>query len=77
MRKHHSRAAALAVRILTAWTYLLRAIAALALPGHEARRYLLHARQALLPGRGEGMREAAENYNQMRGAPSGTAKAAP
>ena len=74
MRKHHGRAAALAVRVLTAWTYLVRALAATALPGHDARRYLLHARQALRPGRGEGIREAAENYNRMH-SPSGTAKA--
>src|SRR5205823_5664838 len=76
MRKHHSRAAAFAVRVLTAWAYLLRAIAALVLPRHEPRRYLLHARQALRPARGEGIREAAENYNRMRAARSGTAKAA-
>ena len=68
MRKHHSRAAAATVRGLTAWAYLARAAAAIALPGHEARRYLLHARQALLPGRGEGIREAAEAYNRQRGA---------
>ena len=74
MRKHHSFAAALVVRVLTAWTYLVRALAATALPGHDARRYLLHARQALRPGRGEGIREAAENYNRMH-SPSGTAKA--
>ena len=76
MRKHHSRVAAAAVRALTAWAYLLRAIAALVLPRHEPRRYLLHARQALRPARGEGIREAAENYNRMRAARSGTAKAA-
>jgi GT2 family glycosyltransferase len=76
MRKHHSRGAAGAVRFLTAWTYLARAAAALVVPGHDPRRYLLHARQALRPGRGEGIREAAENYNRMRGAPSGTPKAA-
>jgi GT2 family glycosyltransferase len=73
MRKHHSRAAAATVRVLTAWTYAARALAALILPGHDPRRYLLHARQALQPARGEGIREAAENYNRMRGAPSGTA----
>ncbi|MEA2351253.1 MAG: hypothetical protein QOG86_2194 [Thermoleophilaceae bacterium] len=73
MRKHHSRAAAATVRVLTAWTYAARALAALFLPGHDPRRYRLHARQALQPGRGEGIREAAENYNRMRGAPSGTA----
>jgi GT2 family glycosyltransferase len=75
MRKHHSRAAALAVRALTAWTYLARALAAVVLPGREPARYLLHARQALLPGRGEGIREAAENYNRMREA-NGTTDAA-
>jgi GT2 family glycosyltransferase len=70
MRKHHSEAAALAVRLLTGWAYLARALAATLLPGHDARRYLLHARQALRPGTGEGIREAAENYNRML--PSGT-----
>jgi hypothetical protein len=64
MRKHHSRAAAAAVRILTAWPYLLRAVAALVMPGHDPRRYLLHARQALRPSRGEGIREAAEARNR-------------
>jgi N-acetylglucosaminyl-diphospho-decaprenol L-rhamnosyltransferase len=67
MRKHHSRAAAAAVRALTAWPYLLRALAALVLPGHDSRRYLLHARQALNPRRGEGIREAAEERNRRLG----------
>ncbi|HEX8073783.1 MAG TPA: glycosyltransferase family 2 protein, partial [Thermoleophilaceae bacterium] len=66
MRKHHSPAAAFTVRLLSAWAYLARALAAVALPGHEPARYLLHARQALMPGRGQGIREAAENYNRMR-----------
>jgi N-acetylglucosaminyl-diphospho-decaprenol L-rhamnosyltransferase len=74
MRKHHGPAAALAVRVLTAWAYLVRAVAGAALPGHDARRYLMHVRQALCPARGEGIREAAENYNRMH-RPSGTAKA--
>ena len=52
MRKHHSRAAALAVRLLTAWSYALRALAATVLPSHPAHVYRAHARQALLPGRG-------------------------
>ena len=65
MRKHHSPAAAAAVRVLTAWPYLVRAMAALALPGHDPRRYLLQARQALVPGRGEGIRDAAEAYNRL------------
>jgi hypothetical protein len=67
MRKHHGPAAAAVVRVLTAWPYLLRALAALVLPGHDARRYLLHARQALRPGRGEGIREAAEARNRRLG----------
>ena len=34
------------------------------LPGRDPRRYLLHARQELFPGRGEGIREAAEAHNR-------------
>jgi N-acetylglucosaminyl-diphospho-decaprenol L-rhamnosyltransferase len=64
MRKHHGPARAALVRVLTAWPYLLRALAALVLPGHDARRYWLHARQALRPGRGAGIREAAEEHNR-------------
>jgi N-acetylglucosaminyl-diphospho-decaprenol L-rhamnosyltransferase len=63
MRKHHSRAAALAVRVLTAWTYALRALVALVLPAHSARRYWRHVTATLFPSRGEGLREAAERYN--------------
>jgi N-acetylglucosaminyl-diphospho-decaprenol L-rhamnosyltransferase len=59
MRKHHGRGAALAVRLLTAWSYALRALVATVLPGHPARIYLAHARQALLPNRGEGLKELA------------------
>ena len=59
MRKHHGRAAALAVRVLTAWSYALRALAATFLPNQPARVYWAHARQALLPGRGESIRERA------------------
>jgi GT2 family glycosyltransferase len=59
MRKHHGGVAALVVRLLTAWTYALRALAALVLPGRDARRYALHAYHSLFPGRGEGLREAA------------------
>ncbi len=64
MRKHHSRAAARAVRWLTAWSYALRALAALALPGHSPKRYWRHVTATLLPQRGEGLREAAEAYNR-------------
>ena len=59
MRKHHSRAAAAAVRALTAWAYALRAIAAIALPGQPADVYRAHARQALFPERGRGLRDRA------------------
>jgi N-acetylglucosaminyl-diphospho-decaprenol L-rhamnosyltransferase len=65
VRKHHSRPAALAVRGLTAWSYALRALAALALPGHSPRRYWRHVTATLRPARGEGLREAAAEYNQM------------
>ena len=64
MRKHHGPAAAAIVRLLTALSYLLRALVALVLPGHDSRWYLLHARQALHPDRGEGVREAAEAHNR-------------
>ena len=66
IRKHHGRATAMIVRPLSAWPYLARALAAVVLSGHEPRRYGLHARQALLPTRGEGMREAVETYNARR-----------
>jgi N-acetylglucosaminyl-diphospho-decaprenol L-rhamnosyltransferase len=64
MRRHHSAAAAFAARLLAAWTYGARAVAAMVLPGHDPRWYLLHARQALNPARGEGLREAAEAHNR-------------
>jgi N-acetylglucosaminyl-diphospho-decaprenol L-rhamnosyltransferase len=66
MRKHHTLAAALIVRWLTAWTYALRALAALALPGHRPGRYWRHVLASLMPGRGEGLRELAEEYNRAR-----------
>ena len=59
MRKHGSAASALAVRLLTAWAYALRALAALFLPRQPARVYLAHARQALRPGHGESLRDRA------------------
>jgi len=60
MRKHHGRIAALAVRALTAWSYVLRALAATVIPGQPADVYRAHARQALFPARGAGLRERAE-----------------
>jgi N-acetylglucosaminyl-diphospho-decaprenol L-rhamnosyltransferase len=71
MRKHHSAAARALCRALWAWSYVPRAIAATILPGHDAHRYWLHARQALRPTHGEGMREAAEAYNLKLGAAHG------
>jgi len=59
MRKHHGRAAALAVRLLTAWSYALRALAAIVLPNHPAKIYWAHARQALFPDRGTSLADAA------------------
>jgi N-acetylglucosaminyl-diphospho-decaprenol L-rhamnosyltransferase len=64
MRKHHGDAKRLAVRALGVVFYLERALAAVAAPGHDPRRYLLNARQELQPNRGEGIREAAEDYNR-------------
>ena len=54
MRKHHSTATRLGVRALSSsstWAWPLVATAA---PGHDPKRYLLHARQELTPGRGDG-----------------------
>jgi GT2 family glycosyltransferase len=59
MRKHHSAAAAFTVRLLTAWTYAVRALVATVLPRHPARIYWAHARQALFPGRGRSLKDIA------------------
>jgi GT2 family glycosyltransferase len=59
MRKHHGRGAALAVRLLTAWSYALRAVAATALPNRSPAVMWAHARQALFPNRGESLRDRA------------------
>src|SRR4051794_12643137 len=64
MRKHHSAFAALLVRCLTAWTHAWRAPAALVIPGRDARREGRLARAALFPRRGEGLAEAAEEFNR-------------
>ena len=60
MRKHHSAPAALAVRLLTSFSYAVRSIAALLLPNAPAPVYRAHARQALFPYRGEGIRDRVE-----------------
>jgi N-acetylglucosaminyl-diphospho-decaprenol L-rhamnosyltransferase len=67
LRKHLGRVEAFLMRPVLAWPYLLRAAAALFLPSHSSRRYWLHARQALLPSNGEGIREAAEAHNRALG----------
>jgi GT2 family glycosyltransferase len=64
MRKHHSTAEAWVVRLLTAFTYALRAAAALVLPRHDPRRYWRHVTATLRPARGEGLREAATEHNR-------------
>ena len=63
IRKHHGPLAALAVRLLTAWSYVARSAAALVLPSHDAAWYWLHARKALRPT-GPGIREAAADFNR-------------
>jgi N-acetylglucosaminyl-diphospho-decaprenol L-rhamnosyltransferase len=57
MRKHHGAPAALAVRILTAWSYAVRALVATVLPNQPAAIYRAHARQSLFPQRGESIRD--------------------
>jgi N-acetylglucosaminyl-diphospho-decaprenol L-rhamnosyltransferase len=64
MRKHHSRLAALLVRLASALGYLLRAGAAALLPGRSPDRALAHARASLMPARGSGLRERAEDHNR-------------
>ncbi len=69
LRKHHGPLTRLVVRALGAWFYLATAAAAVVVPGHDPRRYLLNARQELVPGHGEGIREAADEYNSRNGTP--------
>jgi GT2 family glycosyltransferase len=68
MRKHHSAGAAFVVRLLTAWTYAVRAVVATVAPGHDPKRYWRHVTATLRPARGEGLREAAHEFN--RGGPT-------
>ena len=63
-RKHGLRLTRLVWKACWTWAYLVRALAAALIPGREPWRYLLHARQELFPGRGEGIREAAEAHNR-------------
>ena len=66
MRKHHTARAAWTVRLLTAFTYAVRALAALVLPRHDPRRYWRHVTATLYPSRSEGLREAASEHNRGR-----------
>jgi GT2 family glycosyltransferase len=63
-RKHGLRLTRIVWKACWTWAYLVRAVAAALIPGRDPRRYLLHARQELFPGRGEGIREAAEAHNR-------------
>jgi GT2 family glycosyltransferase len=63
-RKHGLTATRLVWKACWTWAYLVRAAVAAVLPGRDARRYLLHARQELFPGGGEGVRDAAEAHNR-------------
>ncbi len=70
MQKHHAKPAVWASRLLWSLSYVPRALAATFLPKRDARSYWLHARQALRPSHGEGMREAAEAYNLTLAGPA-------
>lgn len=63
MRKHHGPFAAAVVRVLIAWSYLVRMLAALVLPGHNWRRYRRDVTATLHPSRGQGLSEAAAARN--------------
>jgi N-acetylglucosaminyl-diphospho-decaprenol L-rhamnosyltransferase len=65
-RKHRMPVTRILWRVCWTWAYLVRAAAAAVLPGRDSRRYLMHARQQLLPGSGEGIREAAAAYNATK-----------
>lgn len=64
MKKHHGALQAAIVRLLVSITYLERALAALVTRRHEPRRFLWHARAAIQPSWGEGLREAAARWNR-------------
>jgi GT2 family glycosyltransferase len=69
MRKHHGRPSAFTVRLLTAWSYALRALAATFLPNQPANVYRAHARQALFPARGESLRDRAATGRSVASSP--------
>jgi GT2 family glycosyltransferase len=63
-KKHGLAATRLVWKACWTWAYLARAAVAALMPGRDARRYLIHARQELFPGRGVGIRDAAEARNR-------------
>lgn len=77
MRKHHAYPVVVLSRVLSAWSYAVRAVAALILPGHSPGAYWRHARQALRPRRGEGMAELAEAYNRRLASDEAAAPTSP
>ena len=72
-RKHGMNGTRLLWTVCWTWAYLARALAAAVLPRRDPRRYLLHARQQLMPGRGAGIREAAMAHNSTK-VPAGGAR---
>jgi GT2 family glycosyltransferase len=66
-KKHGLTLTRLVWKACWTWAYLARAAVAALVPGRNAQRYLLHARQELFPGRGEGIRDAAEAHNRSLG----------
>jgi GT2 family glycosyltransferase len=66
-KKHGLTLTRLVWKACWTWAYLARAAVAALVPGRDAQRYLLHARQELFPGRGEGIRDAAEAHNRSLG----------
>jgi hypothetical protein len=63
MRKHGGRLAALAVRWLIAWSYMVRTVLALASRRGDWRRYRRNVTATLWPSRGEGLADAAAARN--------------
>lgn len=63
MTKHHGRGQAAIVRLLVSLTYLERALASAITRKHDPKRFLWHARAAIQPSWGEGLREAAARWN--------------
>ncbi|MEI6448050.1 MAG: glycosyltransferase [Actinomycetes bacterium] len=63
---------ALAMRPLIAFPYLVRAVAATVLPGHDRARYLWHVKATLSPANGSGLREAAAEFNRREAQQAGS-----